>query len=109
MIYFIRSGEFVKIGHCRHNVKQRMGKLQIGNPTTLELLGVAGGGPADERDWHSRFDKLRVRGEWFRLDSKLLRAIEPHKNGAPLNMADLLYPSVESLSPSHRSLDGAVG
>lgn len=94
MIYFVRSGEFVKIGRCRCGVKQRISKLQVGNPIELELIGLADGGSDDERGWHGRFDKLRVRGEWFRLDERLLRAIEPHSPGAyhsRPNLADALY------------------
>jgi hypothetical protein len=78
MIYFIKSGEFVKIGHCERDPIRRLEKLQIGNPVTLELIGVMQGSRSDERDWHWRFDKKRVRGEWFRLDRTLLRAIKPH-------------------------------
>lgn len=78
MIYFIRSGEFVKIGHCVRDPIRRLEKLQVGNPVTLELIGLCEGERCDELAWHGRFGKLRVRGEWFRLEPKLFKAIKPH-------------------------------
>lgn len=80
MIYFIKSGEFVKIGHCERDPIRRLEKLQIGNPITLELIAIVPNGSRhDERQWHDRFEKLRVRGEWFQLERRILWAIKPHR------------------------------
>jgi hypothetical protein len=78
VIYFIRSGDFVKIGHCVRDPIRRLGKLQVGNPMTLELIAMADGDREEERNWHARFRTLHVRGEWFRLDEPLRKAIKRH-------------------------------
>lgn len=73
MIYFIRSGSFVKIGYCAGDPKLRLGQLQVGNPEPLRLVAVKEGDQAAEARWHAMFDHLRVRGEWFRWDDAELR------------------------------------
>lgn len=77
MIYFIRAGDrpYVKIGVCAGNPAVRMAGLQVGSVEQLVLLGTVEGGPADEREWHSRFDYLRVRGEWFEFTPELQQAV----------------------------------
>jgi hypothetical protein len=80
-VYFIgmheRTGKrFVKIGWTIGNPHARMQELQVGNPYELTLLAVI---PEAERQLefvvHQRFDRLRVRGEWFRVDKILDRFI----------------------------------
>jgi radical SAM superfamily enzyme len=78
MIYFIQSGAVVKIGFCARDPIRRLEKLQIGNPIKLHLIALMVGGPIEEQQWHSRFAKVRERGEWFRLTPGLLSAIKPH-------------------------------
>jgi len=78
MIYVIQSGEFVKIGFCERDPIRRLEKLQIGNPITLKLIALIDGCRLVESDWHVRFRELRVRGEWFRLESSLRRALKPY-------------------------------
>lgn len=78
MIYFIQSGAFVKIGFCERDPIRRLEKLQIGNPIKLVLLALLVGSREDEAAWHLRFDKHRVRGEWFKLDRSMIRALKPH-------------------------------
>ena len=78
MIYVIQSGEFVKIGFCERDPIRRLEKLQIGNPITLKLIALLEGNRIDEGNWHMRFDRLRVRGEWFKLNATLRRALKPH-------------------------------
>lgn len=51
MIYFIQSGEFVKIGHCERDPIRRLEKLQIGNPIPLRLIALMEGSRADEEAW----------------------------------------------------------
>ena len=76
-IYFIQSGENgpIKIGITR-DVEARLKALQTAHPETLKLLGVRGGDTQDEASWHRRFHRQRLRGEWFRPSTRLLRAIE---------------------------------
>jgi hypothetical protein len=71
-VYFIRSGEAIKIGKASGNVRDRMAQLQTANPADLELLGVMPGGLEEEAGLHRRFAHLRLRGEWFTCDQDLL-------------------------------------
>lgn len=64
-IYFIRAGEFVKIGRTR-DVRRRIETLQIGNPHKLVLLGLVIGWQ-NETEYHDRFCRSHFRGEWFRF------------------------------------------
>lgn len=66
--YFIRQGDYVKIGISK-NVCGRIGDLQCASPTTLELIGTIPGNV--EASMHDRFSGLSVRGEWFRLEGSL--------------------------------------
>lgn len=79
MIYFIQSGEFVKIGHCARDPIRRLEKLQIGNPITLKIVALMEGGHKDEQHLHLRFHKLRVRGEWFKLEAPIRALIKPFR------------------------------
>lgn len=78
-IYFIQSGEYVKIGVARTGqAQQRMGVLQIGNPVELRVLKTFDGyldAPAVERDLHNRLAQYHVRGEWFKLPPALLSKV----------------------------------
>lgn len=64
MIYFIRCGRYVKIGHA-HDPLKRLIALQIGSPEPLELIGAVEGGASAEGILHAHFKPYRVRGEWF--------------------------------------------
>lgn len=79
MIYVIQSGDYVKIGFCERDPIRRLEKLQVGNPITMKLIALIDGSRIDESNWHARYDKLRVRGEWFRLNSTLRGALKPHR------------------------------
>lgn len=72
VVYFIRCGEFVKIGYTRgEDAKSRLQSLQTGNPQALELLATAIGDMSDERALHKEFDEYRTAGEWFRNTGRL--------------------------------------
>lgn len=76
MVYYLvtRSGTeaFVKIGYTEGCPWVRMAEVGLGCPFPLELLGLERGGYAEERLQHRRFARLRVRGEWFRLQGALI-------------------------------------
>ena len=65
-IYFILDLEHkvpaVKIGSTSVSVEQRLSSIQTGNPADLKLLGFTEG---YESDFHERFKKYHIRGEWF--------------------------------------------
>jgi hypothetical protein len=63
-VYFIQSGEFVKIGKTR-DPKSRLRELQVGNPERLRILCVIPGGEEVEKEFHRKFNHLRRGGEWF--------------------------------------------
>jgi hypothetical protein len=69
-IYFIRAGDFVKIGFARE-VTNRLPRLQTGSPVKLELLMAIQGKASLEKDFHRKFAKLRAHGEWFKLEGAL--------------------------------------
>jgi len=66
-VYFVQgvNGGPVKIGKA-HNVKARIASLQTGNCEELNLvillMNVA---PEIEKCLHEKYDKYRIRGEWF--------------------------------------------
>lgn len=70
-IYFAKAGDRVKIGFSK-NALQRVSDVQVGCPDQVELIGAMAGTPAIERHIHHRFRALRLRGEWFQLDRRLL-------------------------------------
>jgi hypothetical protein len=73
-IYFIRSGHRgpIKIGWVEAGVTVRLWSMQVGNPEKLLLLGFMPGTRDDELALHRRFQRLHIRGEWFRADRELL-------------------------------------
>ena len=74
MIYFIKGGDFVKIGKS-HSPEKRIKELQTGNPYKLELLKTikecSEGGYFNESDLHIKFKDHRVEGEWFRYTDEI--------------------------------------
>jgi hypothetical protein len=74
-VYFLRAGEHgpVKIG-VADDVAGRQRELQCGNHEILTLLRAVDGGRAHEAWLHRQF--VRVRGEWFQFDERML-TIEP--------------------------------
>lgn len=63
-VYFVRSGDRVKIGVSR-NPRSRLGELRIGSSRLLRLSYVTPGDISLERQLHREFGADRVTGEWF--------------------------------------------
>lgn len=72
-VYFIACGETmrVKIGYTTGSPYDRLKSLQTGSPTMLVLMALQRGGPDVERQLHKKFEKHRVRGEWFQMCEEL--------------------------------------
>ena len=70
MIYFVKCGEYVKIGRTV-DMAHRLSGLQTGNPYELEVLKVIDEGKYTESGLHERFKEYRVRGEWFTLNDEI--------------------------------------
>jgi hypothetical protein len=73
MIYFIRSGQYVKIG-ISARPWARLAEFQTANPEPLEMLAIGPGDFAFEAELHQLFGEHRGAGEWFR-DNERIRAV----------------------------------
>lgn len=81
-VYFIqgKSGGPIKIGYTT-DLESRLKTLQTGFPDTLTILCSVHGKTNDETLYHQKFEKLWVRGEWYRPEEPLLsyiRSIQAH-------------------------------
>lgn len=75
VVYFIGYGDGpVKIGFTT-DLGQRVQSLQTGCPYTIEVLASFDGTPGHEWDYHERFKKERLRGEWFNRTPEILAEI----------------------------------
>lgn len=82
-VYFIRCGEFVKIGLTdAHGGERRLQLMQVNNPEKLELIAEFEGTIANERWLHERFLHLHHRGEWFRAAPEIDQCIADLRRGA---------------------------
>lgn len=75
MIYFVRSGDAVKIGYAAEPEK-RIPSLRTGNPNEIVVLGLMDGDYDTERELHERFAHRRIRGEWFDIGDDVLAFIQ---------------------------------
>jgi hypothetical protein len=91
-VYFIQSGDAVKIG-ISNDPKRRMVDLAYYNPVALELLGVLDGDVALERYLHDKFDKHRIRGEWFKLAPEILEYIRQNAASEEIRTSDSATPT----------------
>ena len=65
MIYFIESESgHIKIG-CTQDIDVRLATLQGASPFVLTLLNAISGDYEQEKLIHQKFEKHRIRGEWF--------------------------------------------
>jgi hypothetical protein len=92
VVYFIRAGDAVKIGHTK-NVPSRLRALATASAVRLQVLATVPGGRDREDREHQRWSHLRIRGEWFRADEGLLRYAQDLATG----------PRVVELSPAQRA------
>lgn len=73
MLYFIRSGQYVKIG-VSARPWARLAEFQTANPEPLEMLAIGPGDFGFEAELHKLFGEHRGAGEWFR-DNERIRAV----------------------------------
>lgn len=76
IVYFLRAGDFIKIGKATGSPKSRIATLQTGCPFQISVLAYMPGGLAEESALHQRFAALRTHGEWFRASPDLLSFID---------------------------------
>jgi len=72
MIYFIQQGFRgpIKIG-VAGDVHKRLASLQSASPQSLFLVGMKEGSYEEELKLHCKFNKNRIRGEWFNATQEL--------------------------------------
>ncbi len=75
LVYFIGMKNSIKIGKTV-NLHARLKKLQTGSPVRLRVLAYIEGGADLELEYHSRFAKDRVHGEWFRKSDAIMDEIK---------------------------------
>lgn len=78
-VYFIGPKDLrigrVKIGFTSTGVRGRLASLQTGSPYPLGIYAYVEGTLALERALHEAFSPLRLQGEWFSLEYKLLSLV----------------------------------
>lgn len=71
MIYFLKDGNYVKIGFTRADAERRKNELQTGCARPLELIGTASGGIQTEATIHYLLRRHRHQREWFVLNDEV--------------------------------------
>lgn len=82
-VYFLKPVGMdgpIKIGSSIYP-KSRLDQLQSWTWLELELVAESVGGIEAERLFQKRFQKDRIRGEWFSASDELLRCIEKINSG----------------------------
>ena len=79
-VYFIQFLDAIKIGFA-HWPEQRFNTLNISFPYEATMLGKLpfrnrGSAQRYEKNLHTRFASLRLKGEWFRAEQQLLDHIK---------------------------------
>lgn len=75
IVYFLRAGDFIKIGKATGTPDSRISQLKTGCPFPIEVAATMIGGYDVERSLHKRFAAIRAHGEWFHAASDLLEFI----------------------------------
>ncbi len=79
-VYFVRAGDFVKVGRA-DNVRTRLTSIQCHQPVDIVLLAVHLGHGDEEADYHALFARFHVRGEWFRWCDEIASVVEAVREG----------------------------
>ncbi len=76
VVYFLRAGDFIKIGKATGSPKARIASMRTGCPFPITVLAYMPGGIKEEFSLHNRFSSIRAHGEWFHADAELVEFIE---------------------------------
>jgi hypothetical protein len=98
MIYFIKCGEFVKIGRS-NDPNRRLDELKAANPYDLKIIGVVDGGDAEEQRLQAAFESYHHKYEWFFLSKAINSFVDKH----------CIKPSMPRTSPKDEKVDGKPG
>ena len=76
-VYFIQCGEYYKIGSTI-DVYSRFHTIQVTNPTDVSIFHVVktDNMRLTEKLFQSMFERVEIRGEWFKLSEKNLEHIK---------------------------------
>ena len=66
-VYFVRCGEYLKVGFTSDNLRNRLSSMQTGSPHRLALVASIRGGRGVEKKIHTSLAMYPRRGEWFAL------------------------------------------
>lgn len=87
-VYFVGDAGLVKIGWS-NDIGARLRNMETGRATSLEFFGVIeDAGREIEAEFHSTYAAYRVRGEWFRLEGRLLEVLWPTISGEDWELQD---------------------
>jgi len=70
-VYFIKAGDFIKIGYSEKSPERRLKEMQTASPLKLEIIVTLKGNRNKEKELHCKFRHLREQGEWFRAAEEL--------------------------------------
>jgi hypothetical protein len=73
MIYFIKAGDFVKVGYTKSesSFKTRLDSYNTSCPFDVEVINLIEGGTDLEKDIINYFIKHHQKGEWFKYDIEI--------------------------------------
>lgn len=71
VVYFLKAGNFIKIGKSTGSPAGRVFELQTGCPFPIEVIGYIPGGYELERKLHKSFAMCHAHGEWFHAKREL--------------------------------------
>lgn len=76
MIYFIQAeNNTIKIGYSKQPLS-RLSELQVGSAHPLKLLAVIPGGPKKEKELHTRLQKYKLNGDWFKPEPEVINLVQ---------------------------------
>lgn len=104
MIYFVLSGDFVKIGHSV-NPEKRLTVLSTGCPTECKMIGVMPGNQPDEAKVHKQFSHLRTKGEWFRFSPEIKRFVSKNTVAPVIKPKRGMVASMPIVFPMENEID----
>ena len=84
-IYFVCSGEFVKIGWSE-NWRARLANMQTSNPDPIKVLLILARPKSFEAELHERFAAHAHRGEWFKTHPDIVSFIKANASECQYRM-----------------------
>lgn len=103
-VYFIRAGDFIKIGFS-DDPRKRLAALQSAHPHLLEMIGFMPGTMDDEYRIHCIFGLLHVRGEWFNDDPSIREFLRKTKGRKrQLQPRQEILPAMQHHRRGHRKM-----